>query len=468
MCRIIGVCTMAVVLIYCVMSFVEFGPRASEARDVAVQPGFPTPVIDSPKIPDDVSIPPTFPPTQNPIPFFDDYSWRAFIAVVWPGLVNRQGIPDPMQTIDGTGPRVFETYKSLAEVFHNDGSAPVPLDQYDAPQYNPCGIQSGYGDITLGAFSGISNLGQAGFGNLLGPLVAQNTTYVRFLTTFNNKAFQQMLDKKWYLRSNLPKPPMSIVFDDGATSVKSAWIDMTGMPHPERYYTRIAHLLDPVTGTCKDLKVGLVGLHIVQKTPTRPQWIWSSFEHIDNVPPSQAGSPGTFAFNDGKGTMMPATNPYPLSRVLQPPTAPPFNVTRNKPIHPSTVKTNNAYHAALKQDSIWQFYQLVVTQWPTTPSQPALDGTPQNTFPGLPPNDATAFANATLETFEQQSVFTSCMACHNATMKPTDFVWTLQDHAFPPNLPNVLMKNPAFQQLRDILMESKKRNETSKKSKNNH
>jgi hypothetical protein len=31
--------------------------------------------------------------------------------------------------------------------------------------------------------------------------------------------------------------------------------------------------------------MGLVGLHIAQKTARAPQWIWSTFEQIDNVPP---------------------------------------------------------------------------------------------------------------------------------------------------------------------------------------
>jgi hypothetical protein len=50
---------------------------------------------------------------------------------------------------------------------------------------------------------------------------------------------------------------------------------------------------------------------------------------------------------------MPTSNPYPLSRVLLPPPAAPFNVTRVKPIHPSTAKTNDAYHAALNKKSAW-------------------------------------------------------------------------------------------------------------------
>ena len=127
---------------------------------------------------------------------------------------------------------------------------------------------------------------------------------MRYETGFDQSEFNQIGGPKWYLRSNLPA---SIILQSGSTDIKAAWIDMSNMPHPERYYTRTAWLLDPDTGGCAQKSVGLVGLHIVQKTPTRPQWIWTTFEQVDNVPPSQVGAPGTFGFNDGSGTAMPAT-----------------------------------------------------------------------------------------------------------------------------------------------------------------
>ncbi len=150
-----------------------------------------------------------------------------------------------MQSVDAPPgqPRVFETYKSLDEVFHNDGSAPAPLDMYDPPVYNPCQARTGYGDLTLGPFSKFSNLGQAGFGSLIGPLVAQNTTYVRYLTGFDNTAFRQILGRQWYLRSKLPVPPQSVTFDNGSVTVKSAWVVMTGIARPDRFYTRKARVL---------------------------------------------------------------------------------------------------------------------------------------------------------------------------------------------------------------------------------
>jgi hypothetical protein len=65
-----------------------------------------------------------------------------------------------------------------------------------------------------------------------------------------------------------------------------------------------------------------------------------------------------------------------------------------------------------------------------------------------------------METFEQRFVSTGCMACHNATMNPTDFVWSLKDHAFPasPGTPNLLMRDPAFRALRDLLHRNRQEN----------
>jgi plastocyanin len=53
------------------------------------------------------------------------------------------------------------------------------------------------------------------------------------------------------------------------------------------------------------------------------------------------------------------------------------------------------------------------------------------------------------------------MACHTATMKPTDFVWSLNDHAHPASgaTPNLLMQNPDFRKLRDFLVANRLENE---------
>ena len=93
------------------------------------------------------------------------------LLTLWPVQNGQRGIPDAAKSVTDRGPRVFETYKAQWEVFHPDGSAPAPWDQYDAN--NPCGATVGFGDMVLASFSKFSDLGQAGFGSLVGPLVAQ-------------------------------------------------------------------------------------------------------------------------------------------------------------------------------------------------------------------------------------------------------------------------------------------------------
>src|SRR5712692_10516454 len=90
----------------------------------------PTPFI-SPQLPADVCIPDGFPGIA--LDYFDDYSWRALVALVWPAAPGHRGVAAASKAIGTPGPRVFETYKPLWEIFHADGSAPaVAFDRYDA------------------------------------------------------------------------------------------------------------------------------------------------------------------------------------------------------------------------------------------------------------------------------------------------------------------------------------------------
>jgi hypothetical protein len=177
-------------------------------------------------------------------------------------------------------------------------------------------------------------------------------------------------------------------------------------------------------------RMGLVGLHIVQKTPTRPQWVWSSFEQIDNVP-ERGTTPSIgrrFSFNDPSRPQMldPSTAPPPISNSNHPLDNPrAMQVIRINEIADSTRKTNDDYRALLR-GTVWENYQLVMTQWPKYPQPEEENGAP---FPGqfTGPEPMTNIANTTMETYLQGKAATSCMACHDvARRKGTDFVWFLQ------------------------------------------
>jgi hypothetical protein len=393
-------------------------------------------------MPADVCIPDGF--VDVPVNYFDDFAWRAFLALAWPAAPKHRGVADAAKPVAATGPRVFETLKSMWEVFHPDGSAPVPDFQvYDSGANNACKAQPQFGDVVLASFSGIDDIGQAGAGELDGPLVAQNGKYVRYQTLYNQAAFDFIVGNRYYLRSNLPEVPSPrpktplMEFPVGSVVLKAAWLDMAGFPADQvkRFYTRIATVRDPGTGTCSRVTVGLVGLHIVQKTASRPQWIWSSFEQIDNVPPSRFGEPVKFTFHDGGKASMPAENPLALVPLAPQPVTP-FNVERPffAKVHPKTELTNYQYQELLK-DTIWQYYGIVVTQWPrlegnqALPVPATLNGDITNTFPGA--GAFSAFANVSMETFDQGRPQLGCMSCHNQARLSADFMWSVLDHAYP-------------------------------------
>ena len=278
---------------------------ASPQPSAAACPVRPTPAI-SPLAPADVCIPDGF--TDVAVDYFDDYSWRTFVALVWPAAPGHRGLAASTTPIAARGPRVFETFKPLWEVFHGDGSAPSPaFDTYEGAEHNPCRTASAFGDLTIGSASGIDDIGQAGIGVLDPPLVAQNGRYVRTWTAFNRVEFDHLETNRFFLRRELPEIPSPrperpvIEFPTGSIAVKAAWIDVAGLPAPllKRFYTRTAVVEARSGGGCARVTVGLIGLHIAQKTPSRPQWVWSSFEQKDAVPPigriHPACSPSTTA-----------------------------------------------------------------------------------------------------------------------------------------------------------------------------
>jgi hypothetical protein len=342
------------------------------------------------------------------------------------------------------GPTVFETYKTLAELFHDDGTAPVAFDRYDTPDKNACKATTGFGDMVLATKSGIDDIGQAGVGELIGPLVAQNGRYVRLQTLYNQIAYDYIVSHRYYLRANLPpvptpRPDLPVIqFPMGSVVIKAAWLDMTGFTDAQkaRFYMREATLKDPNDGTCSKVRVGLVGMHIMVKTPSRPQWIWSSFEQVDATPPKAFGGTGKYTFNDGDKThAMPTENPLTLVP-LAPQPATPYNVTRSimAPIHPKTELMTLVYQRLL-HGTPWEFYQIATTQWPrlegnqAAPVPATQGGEMTTTFPGA--GATSAFANLTMETFDQARPQLGCISCHNQARMTVDFLWSLMDHAYP-------------------------------------
>ena len=410
--------------------------------------GCPTDVVQnasSPIGPRDVCIPDGY--NDIPMDYFDDFSWRELVAMVWPAQPGHRGVPDRTKTIADPGPRVFETYKSLWEVFHDDGSAPRAFDQYDPASMNACKAKTGFDDIVIASKNGIDDIGQVGVGELIGPMAAQNGKYVHFQTLYNQIAYDYIVKNKLYLRANLPavptpKPDLPVIqFPMGSVAIKAAWLDVAGLTDAQkaRFYLHDVTLKDPNSGSCSKIQMALVGLHIIKKTPSRPQWIWSSFEQVDDIPPRQFGNPGKFIFNDGnRSHKMPDENPLKLVPLAKEPVTP-YNLDRNimMPIHPKTELMTLVYQRLLHKTP-WEFYQIATTQWPRLEGNQAAfvpatqGGEMTTTFPGA--GATSAFANITMESFDQGRPQLGCMSCHNQARMAGDFMWSVLDHAYPPKL----------------------------------
>lgn len=173
--------------------------------------------------------------------------------------------------------------------------------------------------------------------------------------------------------------------------------------------------------SCNAQKVGLVGLHIVHKTEGAPQWVWSTFEHVRNVPEKTTPMnerKGPYLFYDAQASNRPVNEP-PAQPWDPSKKAIPSQIVREIPVTAATQQLNAQWQGALK-GTVWANYHLISTQWPTDPADDCQVPSPTNPLGTPAPN---FLANATLETYNQGTTpqaSSSCMECHNnATTRVT-------------------------------------------------
>src|SRR6202020_1309576 len=170
---------------------------AVAAEDIA-------PVVSPDRIDDAPSIKP------DPSPAFDNFAWRAFIALNWPSLTDasNRGMPDRAKTLGDPGPRVWETFKARYELFQvgpgGRPAAPPPWATYEAA--NPCGAHVDNRLKTLATFEPFMDFNQSAFLPGIGsnPLVAQNRTYTRYEGRIHEPEYSALALMGWSLGRNLP------------------------------------------------------------------------------------------------------------------------------------------------------------------------------------------------------------------------------------------------------------------------
>ena len=273
--------------------------------------------------------------------------------------------------------------------------------------------------------------------------MAQNRTYTRYETRLNEPEYSAL--SGFSQGKNLPDYDNPLQVPAGSIAVKAAWRILTAADTPAvraRYYVvenanvvDVAKTLAARHVVCSKSDVALVGLHIVIRTPRRPQGIWATFEHVDTVPKAgayepdakDAGAPYSY-FDASKPKLglspkfgSPAT--FPVSLDHPPKINPePMQVVRRHPIHLETLAMSRYYWSLLGlKGTVWTHYMLVAVQWPShgEPIDPYNDGT------FFPEGRKENLANTTMETYFQDPP-SSCMGCHQGfNVRGRDFVGIL-------------------------------------------
>jgi hypothetical protein len=382
---------------------------------------------------------------------FDFYSWLTFIALNSPrdGSTIAGAKPDTRTKWEGTWEDKLP-FIQLFDVMRTDVKDPSKQ-----PRIIPSNCRAQYKSGMM-----VINMIEETYNQPFktGPLIDQRGNYALFDILMNKDMFDLIVKHGLYSiaqQESVENSRLKIDFPTGdnaadkpgAIMLKVAWKILAPEDDKSKFHTVDALVSMPSSSDpdppCLRKTLGLVGFHIVHKTTSRLQWIWTSFEHVDNVPDQQEIDTHNLktSYNFYDPSCGPAkcpvngtpTRPWLPDRSLQLKFRNSFNsqIVRTTPIAEDTEKMNDQFHAILGNDSVWKYYKLISTQWPSdfncakqtnppsppkplnAPMEPNTDFEKQ---PDMTCSPAPTFlANSTLETFSQGDTplaSSSCMACH--------------------------------------------------------
>jgi len=376
------------------------------------------------------------------------FAWQEFIALNWPAKAGtgERDTPDQNQKFGaGSGPLVWETFRGKVEIFNLTKDA---AGNYRPPGYFPDAPDFGYyttppayfyahelvpacpgqTEPASPAWINLDETTQISLDQMFagGPAIegSANTSpqLIRFAVKANHVEYEYVARNQYFLSgsssakekaamSNItaytasppvaPTPPF-ISFMPGTVEIKSAWRPLNAYDNAARFHVQTVRFYEdkgPNNSICYfEQKWGLIALHIIQKTPTAPAFIYATFEQADNIrqpnatpvedpdgnviqpiPGAPAPTTPTLAYKDSpdapKVTVFctPQNNLYfkdnPKFAGLTGGGAICVN-QRYQPIPPDVIAVNRAAHVAITgydtangtENSPWLYYKLVSVQ----------------------------------------------------------------------------------------------------------
>lgn len=261
------------------------------------------------------------------------FAWQEFIALNWPA-VPQTGAPGTRDQADAGAkfgvrayPLAWHTYRGKVEIFPGTGNpAGCTLNQggtacaqmpgsgygYDAPPryiYSqvPIPPASGSPDPTT-PWINLDENSEIGLDKMFAGVAAANApplgNQILFLAKANRAEYDYVAGNGWwgltppppfsatatYVSTNRRDPPPGssnlVSFPNGTIELKAAWRKLAPTEDASRYYQ--APVRYYVTGANSkpayvDDTLALVALHIIQKTPTAPYFVYATFEQADNI-----------------------------------------------------------------------------------------------------------------------------------------------------------------------------------------
>jgi hypothetical protein len=392
---------------------------------------------------------------------FDFYSWLTFLAL------NAPADGSPLSQATPSTPTKWEqpsNFKQLLDVMLPGGKSSRWEDKKIVPpecrdQYNKLGGKVMVIEMIEESFNEPFKTG---------ALIDQQGNYAIFDILMNKSMFDYIQEHNLQSRAGQQSRENSALKVDfpagtntppgnpGAVMVKVSWKVLDSPNERRNFHTVDALVLMPRHANeasrppCLRKTLGLVGFHVGHKTVNRRQWIWTSFEHVNNVPEQrevdqgQAKGPYNFYNPSCDTTKCPVNETPPTPWDPTHKNGLKFHdstfrsqITRVVPLTDEAKEMNRQFQAILG-NTVWKNYMLLSTQWPSDfgcagkkdtstppPPDPATDFRKEPDMNCAPA--PTFLANSTLETYSQGTdplASSSCMACHgNAVsqqVRPSD------------------------------------------------
>jgi len=388
-----------------------------------------------------------FPQVQR---LFDLWSWQAFVSLNWPTDGSGKRIVDA--AAPSTQPPAWTLWTESTRVFLPHGAPPpvckpgaelaaappanlelmlarglqakIPAE-LDRRRVRLLAVTSAVNSNS--ALAPLSEISQA----FSGPIIDQNGNYVYYEILVDKNELGYICQNKLYSvagQEDFAKThqavdlPSGVDTQDasGAFEIKLAWKILAASDEADRYLTEEAQFPSATGGGAyafsAPVKVGLVGMHIAHKSASSKQWIWATFEQVDNLEVDSVAHPNLKPSFYDPNCAICVPNQEPASTGVNSwAKTPKTQIVRSIPIPADKQALNREAQAALATaKSPLQYYQLIDTQWPTDPSatptpwNAGLPGAVDNKSGGRP--TPVFLTNVTMETYFQGPTVAACQA----------------------------------------------------------